>query len=172
MIKQDYDFYIMNPLHTEIGFFVEFPADADEVLDRFKRELGYDGDWIIADYNLPFEINEGQNIHKLCEFMDEFDSLNVWEQGQVCAYISNNLSCELNDALEGREQYSHLCEWESDAVSSYFHDHWLDLNYNLVNAIETTEYGSWGLLDAEYIFRADGVSTIKTRNHGIYYYTG
>lgn len=81
-----------------VGEWVELPC---EDLDaRLKKIVGNDEEWAIHDYELPFEVEEYENVHDLNDFFTTFDDLDEMGQVKVLAMIEQGY-----DRSEALEQY-------------------------------------------------------------------
>lgn len=114
---EDLRVYVVNPETSEedAGVWFEMPVSIDEV-----REVIGQGDYVIRDYELPFEIDEDmslEEINRLCKMLielpqyilDEFQVLLEHFEGSV-EYLCENYDCI--------HRYSD-CETITDVMSLY-----------------------------------------------------
>ena len=79
------------------GEWITLPMDNEELeqtLERIAEQMGdNDPEWFVNDYEWTTEcgdlceVGEHSNIFNLNEQMQEFDTLDMWEQEEVCAAV-------------------------------------------------------------------------------------
>ncbi|MCP9356717.1 antirestriction protein ArdA [Liquorilactobacillus satsumensis] len=124
--------------------------------NTIARKIGLsetEEEWIITDYEAPFDIGEYDNINKLNRIAAELDNIPdyLWENARDL--LSSGIYENIEDFVNDPERVIYLPNiLEDNDLGSYLVEHntWYDVPDNLASYINTRKFGQ------DYRFSTDG----------------